>query len=53
MLTYADVCCQAWPSSKAGPPPTTEAAQSKLIDELQDKKTEIYKKIVLEVPEAC
>jgi hypothetical protein len=43
---------KAWPSSKLGAPPADEAAQSALVDQLQDRKTEIYKKIVVEVAEA-
>lgn len=43
-----------WPTSKYGPPPTEaeEAARDKLIDDLQDKKTEHYKKIVDSAAEA-
>jgi phosphoglycolate phosphatase-like HAD superfamily hydrolase len=41
-----------WPSSRLGPVPTTAAEQDRLVDELQDKKTEIYKRIVTEVAQA-
>ncbi|EKX53524.1 hypothetical protein GUITHDRAFT_84455 [Guillardia theta CCMP2712] len=41
-----------WPTSKLGGVPSSEDDQNRLIDELQDKKTEIYKKIVNEVAEA-
>ena len=41
-----------WPSSRLGPAPTTAAEQDRLVDELQDKKTEIYKRIVTEVAQA-
>jgi len=43
---------KAWPVSTLGDAPSDPAAQSNLIDLLQDKKTEIYKKIVTEVAEA-
>ena len=43
---------KAWPTSTLGAAPDSEDAQSSLIDALQDKKTEIYKKIVTEVAEA-
>jgi HAD superfamily hydrolase (TIGR01509 family) len=35
-----------WPATSTGPVPTADDAQSALIDALQDKKTEVYKKIV-------
>jgi len=41
-----------WPSTRSGPAPTSEAARTKLIDDLQDKKTEHYKKIVESAAEA-
>ena len=44
---------KAWPTSTMGAAPDgDEAAQNALVDALQDKKTEIYKKIVQEVAEA-
>eukprot|EP00802_Teleaulax_amphioxeia_P015185 Tamp_15271.p1 GENE.Tamp_15271~~Tamp_15271.p1 ORF type:complete len:384 (-),score=82.11 Tamp_15271:402-1427(-) len=43
---------KAWPTSTLGAAPGDEDAQNKLVDALQDKKTEIYKKIVTEVAEA-
>ena len=41
-----------WPSSRLGPAPTSAADQDRLVDELQDRKTEIYKRIVTEVAQA-
>ena len=41
-----------WPTSKYGGVPSNEAEETKLIDDLQDKKTEIYKRIVEEVASA-
>jgi len=35
-----------WPASSLGPAPKEEADQDKLIDALQDRKTEIYRKYV-------
>lgn len=44
---------KAWPTSTMGAAPDgDETAQNALVDALQDKKTEIYKKIVQEVAEA-
>ncbi|CAK8988517.1 unnamed protein product [Durusdinium trenchii] len=39
---------QGWPASKLGPAPEDEAAQTHLIDALQDRKTEIYQSYVAE-----
>ncbi|CAJ1343272.1 unnamed protein product [Effrenium voratum] len=36
-----------WPGSKLGPAPDDEAGQRRLIDALQDRKTEIYRDYVL------
>ncbi|PNW73203.1 hypothetical protein CHLRE_14g623000v5 [Chlamydomonas reinhardtii] len=41
-----------WPASKAGPPPATEEAKNKLVDDLQDCKTDHYKVIVESAAEA-
>lgn len=41
-----------WPSSRLGAAPSSPADQDRLVDELQDKKTEIYKRIVTEVAQA-
>ncbi|GAX77277.1 hypothetical protein CEUSTIGMA_g4723.t1 [Chlamydomonas eustigma] len=41
-----------WPDSKKGPAPTTEEAQNLLVDNLQDMKTEHYKRIVSSAAEA-
>lgn len=40
-----------WPSSIWGDAPESDDARSKLVDALQDKKTEFYKKIVEEAAE--
>jgi len=41
-----------WPASKLGAVPTTDEDKDALVDALQDKKTEIYKRIVSEVATA-
>jgi HAD superfamily hydrolase (TIGR01509 family) len=41
-----------WPDSTKGPAPITEEAQNLLVDNLQDKKTEHYKRIVTSAAEA-
>jgi len=41
-----------WPSSKHGPVPATDEAKNKLVDELQDRKTYHYTRIVEEAAEA-
>ena len=47
---FTNTCGGKWPSRSGelgdAPPPATEEEQMALIDELQDKKTEIYKGIV-------
>jgi HAD superfamily hydrolase (TIGR01509 family) len=43
--THPDTA-KVWPSSKRGGPPADEAAGMALVDELQDFKTECYKKLV-------
>jgi len=35
-----------WPTSKLGAPPTVKDAQEKMLNTLQDRKTEIYKEII-------
>ncbi|KAG2424274.1 hypothetical protein HXX76_014652 [Chlamydomonas incerta] len=41
-----------WPATKYGPPPASEEAKNKLVDELQDCKTDHYKVIVDSAAEA-
>jgi beta-phosphoglucomutase-like phosphatase (HAD superfamily) len=43
---------EGWPDSTLGPAPTSEEEQTRLVDQLQDAKTVIYKKIVVEVATA-
>lgn len=43
---------KCWPTTNTGFTPWTEEEQARLIDDLQDKKTEFYKRIVEEVATA-
>eukprot|EP00873_Tetraselmis_striata_P045675 jgi/Tetstr1/465939/TSEL_010553.t1 len=49
---FNTTCDGAWPTTKDGFAPATEEERTSLIDDLQDKKTEFYKKIVEEVAAA-
>jgi len=49
---FNTTCGGEWPVTRNGFAPKTEEEQTQLIDDLQDKKTEFYKKIVEEVATA-
>ena len=52
MMYYFNQEVKAWPTVRGGVAPGNEADQIKLVDELQDAKTEYYKVIVEKVAKA-
>jgi phosphoglycolate phosphatase-like HAD superfamily hydrolase len=52
MMHYFNQEVKAWPTVRGGAAPGNEAEQIKLVDDLQDAKTEYYKVIVEKVAKA-